>query len=536
MIDWTLETLTGTTLLMAAVMALRGPVARHFGPRLAYAMWLLPALRMVLPPLPGWQALYAPVFDLSPERTTVGLTDPLTAADLARAATLETPAFAGPGGAAAMAASSPAFDWPALLLALWIGGAALWFGWQMLRYRRFLARAAGGATLLTRICNIDVLVSPYVAGPMAAGILHRRILLPADFMHRYTPAERRLALLHEGAHHDRRDILANLAALAIVALHWWNPVAHLAYRAFRRDQELACDATVLDGAEAEARADYGTALVKSASSGTPAVACALNSKAELAQRIRMMAAKKVGRARLLCGATLTMGAIAGGLLVTASGGTAAPAAAGAPAARPAVPALPALPMLPEEADMPVPEAPIAPEAPRAPAAPRPHHPHVAVPAMPRPPVAPLPPAPPAPLDAAAVAGHVEAAMTHAEQAHASAMIDAERARARAQAAATHAAAAHLHAGDVHAQVEASLAATRTRMAADCAARGTPVQPGASWARLATCDGAFKRDIRLSLAHSRAAVAHSTRLSAEARAEALADIEDAAAEVDDIEIE
>ena len=47
------ETLLMTALLIAAVLLLRRPAAAWLGPRFAYALWLLPALRLVLPPLPG---------------------------------------------------------------------------------------------------------------------------------------------------------------------------------------------------------------------------------------------------------------------------------------------------------------------------------------------------------------------------------------------------------------------------------------------------------------------------------------------------
>ena len=61
------------------------------------------------------------------------------------------------------------------------------------------------------------------------------------FARRFTPAEQRLALAHELAHHRRGDLFADLAALLVLALHWFNPIAHRAYRAFRVDQEQACD-------------------------------------------------------------------------------------------------------------------------------------------------------------------------------------------------------------------------------------------------------------------------------------------------------
>ena len=46
------DTMLTTALLVLAVLLVRKPFARHFGPRLAYSLWLIPALRLVLPPLP----------------------------------------------------------------------------------------------------------------------------------------------------------------------------------------------------------------------------------------------------------------------------------------------------------------------------------------------------------------------------------------------------------------------------------------------------------------------------------------------------
>ena len=51
MIPWLIDTLYATGFLMAIVLLLRRPVARAFGPGLAYALWALPLIRMILPPL-----------------------------------------------------------------------------------------------------------------------------------------------------------------------------------------------------------------------------------------------------------------------------------------------------------------------------------------------------------------------------------------------------------------------------------------------------------------------------------------------------
>ena len=49
MISWLTETFVATTLLMLVALALRGPTARAFGARWAYALWLLvPAIILLL--------------------------------------------------------------------------------------------------------------------------------------------------------------------------------------------------------------------------------------------------------------------------------------------------------------------------------------------------------------------------------------------------------------------------------------------------------------------------------------------------------
>ena len=49
MIDWLTSTLIATSGLMALVLVIRNPVRRRFGAGVAYALWLLPAARAILP-------------------------------------------------------------------------------------------------------------------------------------------------------------------------------------------------------------------------------------------------------------------------------------------------------------------------------------------------------------------------------------------------------------------------------------------------------------------------------------------------------
>ena len=129
----------------------------------------------------------------------------------------------GRGGAAGTAATTGVAA-GTIVLAVWaIGGAAFLIG-HVARYRRF--RRA----LMT------------AAGPLALGFRRPIVAVPADWTERLGARERDLALADELDHHARGDIVANRAALAMLALHWFDPTARIAFRAFRADQERATDA------------------------------------------------------------------------------------------------------------------------------------------------------------------------------------------------------------------------------------------------------------------------------------------------------
>jgi bla regulator protein BlaR1 len=323
MISWLAETMLGVTLLMVVALAARRPVARFCGAGWAYALWLLPALRLVLPPL----ALprFGVDIPLPPITVIIPAMDGVTAS---------LPAEAGPG------------QWVPFMLALWAGGAVTFLLWHWLSYRAFLKalKASSRPGDPPVYGGIETLASDAVDGPLAVGVFERRIVLPPFFSRRYTPGERRLAMEHELVHHRRGDIMWNIAGLVILALNWFNPVAWIAFHAFRSDQELACDAAVARNATGEERHDYARAMVKSASRPGLIAACPLNRADELKRRLRMIRSHRGGKARMAGGLAAFAALLTAGLALSNPARpperqivyVAAPAAAPAwPAARPA---------------------------------------------------------------------------------------------------------------------------------------------------------------------------------------------------------
>jgi bla regulator protein blaR1 len=143
------HTLVWTGVLIAAVLLLRRPVARHFGPQVAYALWALPLARLLLPPitLPAWM------------RPPAALPDPAAAPIPGDAALVWQGASALPPTAAEL--PQPAgFDLIAFLsdlplieglLLLWLSGAAVFLCRRFAAYFELRDELLSGARELGRI-------------------------------------------------------------------------------------------------------------------------------------------------------------------------------------------------------------------------------------------------------------------------------------------------------------------------------------------------------------------------------------------------
>lgn len=299
---WIAETLIATTLLMALVMLLRRPVARWLGAGAAYALWLLPLARMALPSMPHELANPSP---LQRAVDQAGL-----------------PALLG---AAPTLPVQPEWTLPWLEIgaALWLLGVLLFLAVQSIGYRRFRRFILTGATAIGEEGRIRIVTSPRAGGPLAFGVLRPVIVLPADFALRFDREEQAMAIAHERAHHERGDLAANMVALLLLGLHWCNPVAWIAYRAYRADQEQACDARVLALYGQDQAHVYGRAILKAAGGRQFAAACHLNRVTALKGRLKMLSTHEMSLRRISWGMAAVAVVTVSGLALTASGSRAA---------------------------------------------------------------------------------------------------------------------------------------------------------------------------------------------------------------------
>jgi hypothetical protein len=146
-----------------------------------------------------------------------------------------------------------------LLASAWGAGVLASLCWYVLRQRRLHATAPAQGRQRLRHG-----VRPW---PGRGRLVARAAsCLPEDFRERYTRGEQRLVLAHEIAHLRRGDIHAQATATALRCLLWFNPLVHYAAGLFRFDQELACDATVLERFP-RGRGRYGSAMLKTQLAG-----------------------------------------------------------------------------------------------------------------------------------------------------------------------------------------------------------------------------------------------------------------------------
>ncbi|WP_226469090.1 TonB family protein [Luteimonas panaciterrae] len=248
-----LETTCASGFAVLLVLLLRRPLRAAFGANIAYASWLLVPLMTLAVLLP------APSVE-------VVLTALPTAAPIA-----------------GRVAEPEPFDPIPLLLALWIAGVAF-MALRNLRLQRRFLRDLG----VLRVLDNGLLQSERSAGLPAVIGLKALIILPVDFDTRYDAAERELILAHERIHVARRDVVSNAFVAAFRCLYWFNPLLWIAAEHFRRDQELACDETVVSR-HPNARRRYGEAMVKTQMSALPVpVACHWFGGHPLKERIAML--------------------------------------------------------------------------------------------------------------------------------------------------------------------------------------------------------------------------------------------------------
>ena len=343
-------TLSGSALALL-LLALRYLLLKRMPSTVYYYAWLLVLLRFVLP-LPGFVPL--PAAETEPLSSAVSFSQHVSFEENTPAAQPEfTLSPASPEGSAAfpvseagspapMGNSSPSplvalfrgFRWnsPVLWLSLWVFGAVLCFGGTVLSYLRFTRRLRPGLHMPGAFVRGVYRSLPgrkpalYLCStlktPLMYGVVHPRIILPERS---YDEELLTNILRHELMHYRRKDTLYKWVSVAVLSLHWFNPLSWIARREINRACELSCDEMLLRSMSRSEKQAYGNTLLNmAASSALPAGVVATTfstEKKNLKERLEQIMHYKKSRIR-------TLAAVLALIVLFGCGLAAGPASAG----------------------------------------------------------------------------------------------------------------------------------------------------------------------------------------------------------------
>ncbi len=119
---------------------------------------------------------------------------------------------------------------------IWAAGAAATGIWSIISYVRLKCRVQTATKVSGNIFETDRICTGFVCG-----IIRPRIYLPVGL----TAEETACVLAHEKTHIRRLDYVVKPLAFAVLCLHWFNPMAWVAFAFMGRDMEMACDERAL---------------------------------------------------------------------------------------------------------------------------------------------------------------------------------------------------------------------------------------------------------------------------------------------------
>lgn len=223
-----------------------------------------------------------------------------------------------------------------LLAVLWAIGAAALLTYKLTTYIRFrhrLLRCCGGrvspeAEAVYRACQTELgirgrvrlLCAPHIQTPLVIGLLRPTVILPGND---FSGEELRYIFLHELTHVKHHDLWIRAAALAALAIHWYNPVAYLLARHIQTISEQSCDEWVAGSLTHQEQYAYGKTILKVAAdmtAGAAEFAVPMSMRRTLERRLMHMLHPKFANTKtkllacaaavilLACGATAALAA------------------------------------------------------------------------------------------------------------------------------------------------------------------------------------------------------------------------------------
>lgn len=298
----------------------KGWLRQHVRAKALYVVWLILALRLVVP---VDLSLPEPAVTVEAPSYQVALPARTPSANLPAGAQIEEPSAVAGQTAPEAASAVRTIPVTALLSALWLFGvlaaALVQGGGYLLARRRLLrdarpdleaeAQAGQTAASLGLKRTVPVRRSRQVRTPMVLGLIRPVLLLPEG------QEVDEVVLCHELTHLKRLDLAYKALLVAACWLHWFNPLVWWMSRAASENLELCCDDDVAAGRDAAFRRKYGELLLSTAEEKPgPTLSSRFGgSKQAMKDRLTNLFVKKK-RGRLLACTAVAVLALVGGLV------------------------------------------------------------------------------------------------------------------------------------------------------------------------------------------------------------------------------
>ncbi len=239
----------GLSLLILIILLIRPLVLRYLNASVAYGLWLMLPLFLILPASFLEQTVNSPVMTFFPESKLL----------LSSINTENILSDAGFG-----------FE----MFFIWLAGLIFSIGLYYVRFHKLnvslnefnyqlpsqqLTHNANFKTHLIEIKN-----TPLVDVPAVFGLFKGFLILPKAFIS--LSEEKQLMILrHEFYHLARHDHQINCLRVLIKSLFWFNPLFYWADKVVEADQEISCDLGVLKNSPQTEKINYASALIESVS-------------------------------------------------------------------------------------------------------------------------------------------------------------------------------------------------------------------------------------------------------------------------------
>ena len=260
-------------LLLLLILGLKPLYKNKFSKRWQYYIWIVVALRFLLPFTPD-TTIIGSLFE---KFDTTAITN-----EIPTTPNVPVPADTGNSKAEPIqtnreittaAMREPVnkyvclfFIWSALALVLFVRKVTVYQGF--IQYIKAGNKEVSDIKILNLLSDceeklniktrVELSCNPLIASPMLIGFFRPRIILPA---HEWEDKELSYIFVHELIHYKQRDMFYKWLIQIVVCVHWFNPFVYLLEKEVNKSCELSCDEKVISVLDDKARREYGDTLI-----------------------------------------------------------------------------------------------------------------------------------------------------------------------------------------------------------------------------------------------------------------------------------